>query len=558
MNSRVIDILIRELPVAAIRSLHRFSRRVHGDERGTISIVTVFSLLMFTMLLVMIVNVATHIDDKMKMQNAADASAYSGGVVLARGMNTLAFTNHLLCDVFAMTAFLREGRDRNAEQLVPEVLDAWNVAGEKFSQSQFDKFNRLGQAILAKVPAEREAVTAYGEMAAQSAELTLGVFEYTLEERLIGKFQRTVMRTIPQLAQRATDEIAKQHGTPGQAATEQVNPRITRTIDRGDQVGVLWRTNVMRVAYSNEADPLTRTLPVVDPDPAETDFGMLPFGDQYMTTAVEQRRRLSKRFLDAWNFDRLAFFNSAGKMSNYFHLWRIATCSQLEQLLIVEYPVTNLPMVIRRHESGGDVEEIVRQTEQLLRMSRRDYQEHPTVMDAVRQQMDVDEYLEQNFQFVSAVYRRHLREAAPGLFKNPLNQNSDAVTFAQVSLFVPRPRMRRWYSYQDSQRNGNGISISLGGTYGFTSNLTVDAGSIASNNADPNSPNRPRQEHWGLENWPTHWDLLNQNWMVQLVPATASNVTRILQTSPGGELAQVRLPSFGGIGSAGFKVINHH
>ena len=95
--------------------------RVHSDQRGTISIVSVFALLMFTMLLVMIVNVGTHFDDKLKMQNAADASTYSGGVVLARGMNGLAFTNHLISDVFAMTAFLREARDRNAEPLVPPM-----------------------------------------------------------------------------------------------------------------------------------------------------------------------------------------------------------------------------------------------------------------------------------------------------------------------------------------------------------------------------------------------------------------------------------------------------
>ena len=60
----------------------------------------------------MVMNVGRHVDGKLRMQNAADSAAYSGGVVLARGMNTLAFTNHLLCDVFAVTAILREARDR--------------------------------------------------------------------------------------------------------------------------------------------------------------------------------------------------------------------------------------------------------------------------------------------------------------------------------------------------------------------------------------------------------------------------------------------------------------
>src|SRR4030095_7324442 len=90
-------------------------RRIHSDERGTISLISVFTLLLLTVLMGMVINVGRQVDNKVKLQNAADASTYSGGVVLARGMNTLAFSNHLLCDVFAMTAFLREGSQRNAE-----------------------------------------------------------------------------------------------------------------------------------------------------------------------------------------------------------------------------------------------------------------------------------------------------------------------------------------------------------------------------------------------------------------------------------------------------------
>lgn len=94
--------------VQSLRSLHR-------NQQGTISILSVFAVMLLTMLLGMVMNVGRHVDGKLRMQNAADAAAYSGGVVIARGMNTLAFTNHLLCDVFAVTAFLREARDRNAE-----------------------------------------------------------------------------------------------------------------------------------------------------------------------------------------------------------------------------------------------------------------------------------------------------------------------------------------------------------------------------------------------------------------------------------------------------------
>ncbi len=65
------------------------------------SIVAVFSVLMLTMLLGMIMNVGRQVDGKIRMQNAADAAAYSGGVMLARGMNAVVFTNRLMCDVCA-------------------------------------------------------------------------------------------------------------------------------------------------------------------------------------------------------------------------------------------------------------------------------------------------------------------------------------------------------------------------------------------------------------------------------------------------------------------------
>ena len=67
------------------RSLQAFFRgllhRLHRDERGTISIVSVFAVLFLAMLLGMVMNVGRHVDGKLRMQNAADAAAYSGGVV---------------------------------------------------------------------------------------------------------------------------------------------------------------------------------------------------------------------------------------------------------------------------------------------------------------------------------------------------------------------------------------------------------------------------------------------------------------------------------------------
>ena len=85
---------------------------LHRDERGVISILSVFAVLILTALLGMVMNAGRQVDGKIRMQNAADAAAYSGATVIARAMNTLAFTNHLLCETFAMTAFLREANSR--------------------------------------------------------------------------------------------------------------------------------------------------------------------------------------------------------------------------------------------------------------------------------------------------------------------------------------------------------------------------------------------------------------------------------------------------------------
>ena len=129
-----------------VAAMVRLPLRVHRDQRGTISIVSVFAVLLLTMLLGMLMNVGRQVDGKIRMQNAADAAAYSGGLVLTRGMNDLAFTNHLLADVFALTAFMREARDQNAKSLVPGILTAWENVGAVFGGSRFQKFSALGPA----------------------------------------------------------------------------------------------------------------------------------------------------------------------------------------------------------------------------------------------------------------------------------------------------------------------------------------------------------------------------------------------------------------------------
>ena len=528
------------------RAIVVWRQRLHRDQRGSISITSVFALLMFTMLLVMVVNMGTHVDDKLKMQNAADAASYSGGVIIARGLNGIAFANHLVSDVFAMTAFLRESRDRNAESLVPPVLGAWEVAGHTLEKSEFLKFKSLGRAIVDKVPRERQAVDAFGNLSAEASRLTLPVFEHILRERLIGRFQRDVMVMTPDLAQAITSEVARRHGLMGASnSTSALQQRDQRS--RGPQLGLLWRTTVMPVSLGDELTPQTRTLPVIDPDPFEADYSRVTYAEEYLQEALEQRRQLARSYLNDWNYDRLRLFHDRAKMSVFYNLWRIATCAHLEDLLTVEYPLTNLPMVMRRTDDGRVMERLIRGAEMLIPampISRTNDLHHPEVMSRLRLELDTNDFLERNFHFVGVVYRKHLIETGPGLFRNPLNREADAQAFAQVMVFVPRPRKVLWIP-------GGPPPISYGGSLGVTHSVPAPPGG-GGTGIDP------LLERWVNEGWPTHWNLLNQNWMVQLVPATARNMPQILGTNPGAEFAALRMPNYRGMENRHLKQLSHH
>ncbi len=467
--------------------------RLHGDERGTISILTVFAVLLLTMLLGMVMNVGRHADGKIRMQNAADAAAYSGGVVLARGMNTLAFTNHLLCDVFALTAFMREARDRNAARYVPEILDAWEEVAPRFRGSDFPKFEALGPAIEAKVPRERELLRAYVVWAAATSVHVLPLCEEILANRWIPEYQRAVLLATPDVAQAAARETAYRHGRPERG--------------RGPMLGVLWRTNGEIVAGADP--PMARVLPVVD-----AVLDALPGGDRYFEDARRQRAETAQHHLDRWNNETMYFFDREAKMGQFSALWRSFTCGYLRQLLNEEYPSTNMPMVIRT--------------------PRRDI-------------ADGTSHLAEEFTFLSVVYWGALPETFPGVFRNPLDH--DGLAYAEVRMFLPKRRLvwlRHWPS-----------AISpIGGVPGEFPELP-DAD-------EPDEPADGSEGHWyvGREpHIPTHWNLMNQNWTVHLVPATQPVLPVILQTPPpvpefyaGG----YRLPDLGALTAADIARISPH
>ena len=382
-----------------------------------ISILSVFAVLLLVMLLGMVMNVGRQVDGKIRIQNAADATAYSGGVVLARGLNTLAFTNHLLCDVFATTAFLREARDRNAESYVPSILAAWEKEGPVFSGSGFDKFEDLGPAISQKVPLEQELVRSYSEWAAAVSDAVLPLMEGILDEELIPQYQRAVAAAFPDIAQAAALEVAIRNGQPD--------------FGRGKILGALWRSSGQLVGGDYEmADP---SLPVVDPE-----LGTMPNQSEYLSTARRQRESQANRYLRDWNRQTLAFFDRGGKMSQFGALWRSFTCGYLRQLLDEEYPDRNLPFII--HTKAND----------LLTADAR------------------NNHLDQYFTFLGVVYWKQVPEFAPKVFFNPID--GDAMAFAQVRVFVPRRRLVWLYI-----NGGGGSTTPIGGVPGEFPTLPNEA-----------------------------------------------------------------------------------
>ena len=371
---------------AARLKLKRLARRVHRDQGGSISLASVFGLLLLVMLLGMVMNSSRQIDQKVKMQNAADASATAGGVVFARNMNTLAFTNHLLSDVFALTAFMREAHERSASSFAPEILDNWERMGPFLATADYPPFAAAGQAIVEKVPGERQMVSTFSDWASASADAMRPVLEDILANEQIPQFQRALVQTSPELVQFAADEVARRHG---QSWPHQ--PQLH---------GVMWRTMADPVGGQSESQ--ARSLPVVDPV-----MDSQPNQQEYMQHARNDRDRLAYIYLDHWNREQLREYDSVdGRMSQFANLWRIFTCGQLKNLLENEYPDRNLPFQIRTS------------TDQIT---------------------DPGQHLEQQFMFVGVVYREKLRNYIPGVFKNPMP--SDTVAYSQVSVFVPRRRL---------------------------------------------------------------------------------------------------------------------
>lgn len=484
---------------AAARPRAAWLCALHRDQRGALSIVSVFAVLLLTMLLGMVMNVGRHVDGKIRLQNAADATAYTGSAGVARGLNALAFTNHLLCDVFAVTAFMREARDRNAARYVPAILAAWDQIGPVFQRSGFPKFERLGAAIVLKTPLERQLVRTYSDWAAAASERILPLMEEILRREMIPEYQRAVVRTFPELTQMAAAEAARRDGNPSRG--------------RGGMLGVLWRTGDDTFApapVGGAMEGFRPTLPVVDPV-FEAALGNLG----YLARARDTRQQWSHHYLDLWNAHAMYVFDREAKMCQFGSLWRSFTCGQLRQLLEVEYPNANLPHLLRA--DGTDM-------------------------------LDPQAELARNYTFVGVAYWHRMPELLPGLFRTP--SAGDAVACAEARVFLPRRRLV-WLSYGPSSSE-----IPIGGVPGDFPTLPPEG--------EPTPPTPDGEGGYRVGRQPGRsedWDLFNQNWTAQLVPATHPSILAILQMAPplpAFVREGYRLPSLAGLSAADMARLNTH
>ena len=579
-----------------------FLRRLHHDQRGAISALSVFAIFMFTILLMLVVNVGRQIDDKLRMQNAADAAAYSGATVIARGMNAIAFSNHLECETFALVAYMREGRDRKSEKFVPEILDAWMAVGKKFSsgtgtQPLSQKFKLMGDAIVEKVPIERLMVQEFAEMAFHESKLSLPLFEYILagpdfetsagipdrspEGGFIPRFQRAVLLTAPHIASVATDELAQRYGAS------------TKSQHRNQDLhGLLWYTDVSVVGSRDESAALTRTLPMIDPSRFGQDLSQI--GENVVpdcptcyscSECISRKHRYIRahQYLNDWiRLWMSPYFEypddgtpdygaTSAKMSNYINFWRVYTCANLNALLDQEYPHTNLPFVMRdaptRPYNGGaapgtllnepwDFDGCVRTAEHPDRPCGPADPITPAKLDG-------------SYNFVSAVYWPHQKPMFPGLFKNPLERDSQmyATAFAQATVFLPRGKFSRvhgagnspWVYMYPCPPNGTCCANLYDAAPGAWDKYSWS-------NTNPSHP----QITWGLPSFAMNtrweqfgqWDSFNQNWTVKLVPTTSANVPTILSQHPGtylnGALGGYQPPNLQNIPLQQFHLVNTH
>jgi hypothetical protein len=167
----------------------------------------------------------------------------------------------------------------------------------------------------------------------------------------------------------------------------------------------------------------------------------------------------------------------------------------------------------------------------------------------------VNAHLESDFMFVGVVYRRQLANLVPGVFQNPIR--SDTQAYSQIMLFVPRRRLIKAYPSTVTPETGT-----IGGVPG--ERIPLPGPRTPAAPPPPRDPDEDVEQPWTIvyqsEHWYPHdWNLINQNWTMQLVPATTSTIPAILSTRP--EINGVTgfdTPDLRSLTEEDFRWLSHH
>ena len=310
-------------PFSKGRSLFLYARkacsaqiaRLHTDESGVISLLTVFVMLGCTWLLLLLLNTARQLDSKVRLQNAADTAGQSGVGVLARGLNAIAYANHLEADLLAGVAIFR------AAQGTP-------LANSPLVQVVQPLFEQILQGTAGQQPADRP----------------------------IPAFRRDLVQQIPSLADEVTRNVARANGLwrGPNAANNPDGPQ-------GPLLVQLWTTSGRPINSGWEDDPRTRTLPVIDASPRGVDAAYLADPPGELARARTERLRLVNHYLNLWAMDLAGgdrvlanqLIARARRRST-----RRTPPGSLEVLLEGLYADTNLPLVLRHstRPNNGELE----------------------------------------------------------------------------------------------------------------------------------------------------------------------------------------------------------
>ena len=115
---------------------------LHRQENGLITFGTLFSVMLLLILFSLVANTSKTVNQKIETQNAADATAYTSTVWLARGMNAITATNHIMGELNALYAmhhalggkYLDENNEEN-DQIELEGLNVGIEIGYNIAQA---------------------------------------------------------------------------------------------------------------------------------------------------------------------------------------------------------------------------------------------------------------------------------------------------------------------------------------------------------------------------------------------------------------------------------------